>query len=101
MRPSLSAANITSLSIRLGCIDMPLSSVIQDFLPWGEHRMDKPTVPGRLLAMSLEACPTCGYAVSTTNSRCRHCSALPQPTSQIEKAPNAIHRHVLMFLISI
>jgi hypothetical protein len=24
--------------------------------------------------MSLEACPTCGYALSTTTAECRHCS---------------------------
>jgi hypothetical protein len=23
--------------------------------------------------MPLEACPTCGYALSTLDSRCRHC----------------------------
>ena len=23
--------------------------------------------------MSLEACPVCGYALSTETSRCRHC----------------------------
>lgn len=32
--------------------------------------------------MSLEACPVCGYAVSTVTSECRHCSgaqaALPR-----------------------
>jgi len=24
--------------------------------------------------MSLESCPTCGYAVSTVTMQCRHCS---------------------------
>jgi hypothetical protein len=25
--------------------------------------------------MSLQSCPTCGYAVSTTTLKCRHCLA--------------------------
>jgi predicted nucleic acid-binding Zn ribbon protein len=28
--------------------------------------------------MPLEACPVCGYAVSTTTSQCRHCAESPK-----------------------
>jgi len=34
--------------------------------------------------MSLTACPICGYAVSTTTSQCRHCSATPRAGIQFK-----------------
>ncbi|MEP6821643.1 MAG: hypothetical protein ABI946_04760 [Chthoniobacterales bacterium] len=27
--------------------------------------------------MSLESCPTCGYALSTLGNHCRHCAPMP------------------------
>ena len=37
IRPSLSAAKISSLSKRLGCVDMLLSSFMMKLRLWGEH----------------------------------------------------------------
>jgi hypothetical protein len=28
--------------------------------------------------MSLESCPTCGYALSIVNHHCRHCATAPR-----------------------
>jgi predicted amidophosphoribosyltransferase len=35
--------------------------------------------------MSLEACPTCGYALSTTTAHCRHCTGELKERSPVKK----------------
>ncbi|MBA3543605.1 MAG: hypothetical protein H0T83_04090 [Chthoniobacterales bacterium] len=44
--------------------------------------------------MSLESCPTCGYALSTFGNQCRHCassfSALPSRAYDAKYLPQII-----------
>ena len=35
--------------------------------------------------MSLEACPTCGYAVSTVDHQCRHCAGASRTVVPLKK----------------
>jgi len=49
--------------------------------------------------MSLEACPTCGYAVSTTNPRCHHCHGAPEESPRAKKFNTISPANFLLFWI--
>jgi hypothetical protein len=49
--------------------------------------------------MSLEACPVCGHAVSTTNARCHHCSVSPRTIFRPGGLKAIRLMHVVLFCI--
>ena len=51
--------------------------------------------------MSLEACPTCGYALSTETAQCRHCSATQRATSQIKIINSVQPMHAVALVVTI
>ena len=101
MRPSLSAAKITSLSKRVEFMDISKSSARAGFCIWGVHPICKAARAWEWLAMSLEACPTCGYAVSTTIPRCHHCHGAPEesPPAQNFNAVSPVN-FLLFWIVS-
>jgi hypothetical protein len=44
--------------------------------------------------MPLEACPACGYALSTVDHHCRHCAGASQPT------PSQPTKHVQQMIMA-
>jgi len=53
--------------------------------------------------MSLEACPTCGYAVSMITHQCRHCSGPSQPVARFKALDGTIVSKAVLiaFIVSV